>query len=193
MDFADQFPEAEVIGTDLSPVQPGVAPPNLRFEIDDCCSEWTYPENSLDFIHVRCLYGSIADWPAFYQECLRHLRPGGYIEHAEFSVAPKSEDGSVTEGSIFDQWGKFAISAGEKIGKTFEVEAKMKGWVEEAGFEDVTERRGKWPIGAWSSDPKLKELGRWNALHWEEGMEGWKMALATRVHGVRQSPVTTDF
>lgn len=89
-DFADQFGDATVIGTyhrsggpdvvvaylnagtDLSPIQPGFTPPNLRFEIDDCCSKWTYGENTFDFIHIRCLYGSVADWPAFYQECFKY-------------------------------------------------------------------------------------------------------------------------
>lgn len=29
-DFADEYPEAEVIGTDISPIQPSWVPPNLR-------------------------------------------------------------------------------------------------------------------------------------------------------------------
>ncbi len=61
-----------MLGTDLSPIQPDFTPPNLRFEIDDCCSKWTYDEDSFDFIHVRCLYGSVADWPAFYEECFKY-------------------------------------------------------------------------------------------------------------------------
>jgi hypothetical protein len=71
-DFADQFPSAEVIGTDLSPIQPAFVPPNLRFEIDDCCSEWAYTKDSFDFIHVRGMYGSIADWPKFYEEVIEY-------------------------------------------------------------------------------------------------------------------------
>ncbi|KAG6085741.1 hypothetical protein E4U16_002115 [Claviceps sp. LM84 group G4] len=34
-EFADQFPNTSVIGTDLSPCQPQWIPPNVRFEIDD--------------------------------------------------------------------------------------------------------------------------------------------------------------
>lgn len=29
-DFADEYPETEVIGTDISPIQPSWIPPNLR-------------------------------------------------------------------------------------------------------------------------------------------------------------------
>ena len=33
VDFADQFPSASVIGTDLSPIQPSWVPPNLQFQV----------------------------------------------------------------------------------------------------------------------------------------------------------------
>ena len=70
-DFADTFPDCQVIGTDLSPTQPREVPPNLQFEVDDCCSEWVYTKDSFDYIHVRLLYGSVADWGKFYQEVMK--------------------------------------------------------------------------------------------------------------------------
>jgi hypothetical protein len=71
MDFADQYPSARVTGFDLSPIQPQWVAPNLRFEINDACDpDWGYSKNSFDFIHVRAMYGSVADWPAFYQQVL---------------------------------------------------------------------------------------------------------------------------
>ncbi|KAI9830533.1 MAG: hypothetical protein M1819_005491 [Sarea resinae] len=168
-------------GTDLSPVQSNVGPPNVRFDIDDCCSAWTYPPNSFDFIHVRSMLGSVEDWTTFYKECMSHLKPGGYIEQAEFSVIAKSDDDTLSPGSALDEWGKFSVRAGEISGRSFQVGEQMQDWIKEAGFVDVVEQRYKWPIGSWSSDPKLKELGRWNLVHWEEGMEGWMIANATRI------------
>jgi hypothetical protein len=35
IDMADKYPSAVVIGTDLSPMQPSLVPPNVRFEVDD--------------------------------------------------------------------------------------------------------------------------------------------------------------
>lgn len=35
IDFADEYPNCEVIGTVISPVQPTWCPPNLQFEIDN--------------------------------------------------------------------------------------------------------------------------------------------------------------
>lgn len=35
VEMGDLYPEAEVIGTDLSPIQPAFVPPNVRFFIED--------------------------------------------------------------------------------------------------------------------------------------------------------------
>lgn len=67
-EFADANPSAEVIGVDLSPIQPKFVPPNCRFEVDDITQEWTYPDNHFDFIHVRAMIGSIPDWTGFYKK-----------------------------------------------------------------------------------------------------------------------------
>ncbi|KAM3415712.1 hypothetical protein BST61_g9226 [Cercospora zeina] len=39
IDFADEHPDCQVLGTDLSPIQPVFVPPNCRFEIDDMDEE----------------------------------------------------------------------------------------------------------------------------------------------------------
>jgi SAM-dependent methyltransferase len=183
-DFADEFPSAEVIGTDLSPIQPDFIPPNVRFEIDDASDNWTYPDNFFDLIHVRSMYGAFSDWPGFYASVLRHLKPGGYFDQLEMSIQFRSHDGSVTDDHVLAVWSKIFIDAGEKFGKTFRIADLAKGYLEDAGFTNVVETRFEVPIGPWSSSPHLRKLGKWNQLHCEEGIEGWAMALLTRVMGV---------
>ena len=68
IDFAEQFPSASVIGTDLSPIQPAWVPPNIRFEIEDYNDDWTFEPNEFDFIHMRNLYGSVGDWQRLYKQ-----------------------------------------------------------------------------------------------------------------------------
>ncbi|KAL9001052.1 MAG: hypothetical protein Q9169_000536 [Polycauliona sp. 2 TL-2023] len=182
-DFAEAYPNTAVVGTDLSPIQPDTKPPNLYFEIDDCCSDWVYPKNHFDYIHVRMLYGSVADWPKFYKECFDHLAPGGYIEQAEINPQPRSDDGSITPGDPFDECGKLAVRAGESFGKSLMVEEFMHDEIIRAGFTDVVRVKYKWPIGAWSNDVRLKELGRWVFIHWYEGLEGWVLRFFTKHMG----------
>ncbi|KAA8643635.1 class I SAM-dependent methyltransferase [Aspergillus tanneri] len=187
IDFADEYPSAQVIGTDLSPIQPSFVPPNLRFEIDDASEPWVYPENHFDLIHVRSLYGAISDWPEFYRSALKHLRPGGWFDQLEMSIQFTSDDGTVTDDHVLAVWSKTFIDAGEKFGKTFRIADLAKGYMQDVGFQNVTERRFKLPIGAWGKDKKLKTLGRWNQVHCEQGIEGWAMALLTRVMGKYRS------
>jgi ubiquinone/menaquinone biosynthesis C-methylase UbiE len=86
--MADKFPEAQVTGTDLSPIQPDLVPYNCVFEIDDVSLDWTWEENQLDFVHVREMFGSIKDWDLFCNEAFRCIAPGGYIEIMEHSTWP---------------------------------------------------------------------------------------------------------
>ncbi|KAI8710756.1 hypothetical protein NCS52_01535400 [Fusarium sp. LHS14.1] len=79
MDFADEYPSAEVIGTDLSPIQPKWTPLNCIFEIDDFEEEWLYTK-PFDFIHARELEGCISDDDILFRRAFEHLKPGRYIE-----------------------------------------------------------------------------------------------------------------
>nr|AIA09492.1 SAM dependent methyltransferase [Aspergillus nidulans] len=180
VEFADLHPSSAVIGTDLSPIQPRWVPPNVQFEVDDCCDEWLYGDNAFDFVHIRGLYGCVADWDAFYKQALRSVKPGGWIEQVEQSVVPKSDDGT-TVGTIFEEWGRVSLEAGEAFGKSLRIVDESRDRMIKAGFVDVVERRYKIPIGGWASDHRLKQLGLYNRLLWEEGIEGWSMYLLTTI------------
>ncbi|KAF9769132.1 hypothetical protein IL306_013494 [Fusarium sp. DS 682] len=66
IEYADLHPGAQVIGVDLSPIQPSLVPPNCIFEIDDLEKEWTWTE-PFDFIFCRVMTGSFADMEKFVQ------------------------------------------------------------------------------------------------------------------------------
>jgi trans-aconitate methyltransferase len=54
VEMGDLFPGAEVLGLDLSPIQPQWAPPNVRFMIDDVEDEWA-SGSGWDFAHFRSM------------------------------------------------------------------------------------------------------------------------------------------
>lgn len=176
-------PSAKVIGTDLSPIQPSFVPPNVQFEVDDCCDPWLFQRDYFDYVHIRGLTGCVADWNAFYREAYSHIKPGGWIEQLEQSVEPKSDDGT-TDGTIFEQWGKVSLEAGDAFGKTLRVVDEAKDGLIAAGFVDVVEKRFKCPVGPWAKNPHFKKLGKLNRVYCEEGIEGYSMLLLTKVLGV---------
>ncbi|KAH6695693.1 S-adenosyl-L-methionine-dependent methyltransferase [Plectosphaerella plurivora] len=180
IDFADEFPSAEVIGTDISPIQPQWVPPNLKFEIDDCTRTWTWAENSIDFVHMRWLIGSIADWTALFKEAYRCLRPGGYLESHEPSSGFETEGKPLDEKSALSQWGKIFVAGGNKLGRSFtlfEDQIQRKA-MEEAGFVDISERVIKNPVGPWPKDVRLREIGLYSEATFLEDPKGYIMFFA---------------
>lgn len=201
IDFADAHPSCEVHGIDLSPIQPAWVPPNCQFAIDDVEEEWTFPPNHFDFVHIRCLMGSISKWSTLYRQAYHHLVPGGWIQHLEMSIEFTSDDGTVGPDHIMAQWSKTFIEAGEIMGKTFRIADNSSRWMQEAGFEDVHEKWYKVPVGRWTRDKvkytagawdarsdkctmqTLKQIGFWNYHYCLQGCEGWALYLLTKVLG----------
>lgn len=183
IDVADLYPSASVVATDLSPIQPTDVPPNLEFQIDDFTLPWTFSKNTFDFVHARCIYGSVADYPSLYSSVLDHLKPGGWFEQTEISVIPKSEDDSI-KGTSLESWGPIAWESGEKFGKSFKIAEESRDIMENAGFVNVQRKTFKWPIGPWPANRKMKEIGAYNRLGWDEGINGWAMFLMTKYLGV---------
>ena len=94
IDVADAFPEALVIGTDLSPIQPNHVPPNLSFEIADSDDEWTFRQR-FDLVHCRIMNDfTLKSWPHCFGQAFRSLRPGGWVECQEFDHNRRSDDNS---------------------------------------------------------------------------------------------------
>jgi ubiquinone/menaquinone biosynthesis C-methylase UbiE len=184
-DFAEQFPGAEVIGTDISPTQPTWVPPNLKFELDDAQLDWTFPDNHFDFIHMRLMMGSIKDWPALYKQIYRCLKPGGWFEHHDYDPNVYCDDGSVKPDSAWHQWGPIFLDAGKKTGRTFSViiDHQNYNWMKDVGFENVEEKRHKLPLGGWAKDPKWKSVGTYNLVATEQGLEGFALYVLTQVQG----------
>lgn len=95
MDAADEFPSAQVIGIDLSPIQPGWVPPNVQFYIDDAENDWMYDEDdAFDLVHTRVMGGSIGDWDKFVRQAFANLKPDGWIELQEPESWLTSDDDS---------------------------------------------------------------------------------------------------
>ncbi|KAI1251245.1 hypothetical protein MGN70_008309 [Eutypa lata] len=192
IDFADQFPNAKVIGTDISPIQPYWTPPNLQFEIDDATLEWMYKPDSFDYVHMRYLLGSIIDWTTLFKEAYKATKPGGYLESYEAAVTQESDDGSVTPGSAMDQWGKLFWEAGKKLGRSFRVyeDDLQKKAMEAAGFVDIQVWEFKAPIGGWAEDLRLREVGEFAQMCIEADIEGYVLFVCHTVLGWSKEEVS---
>ncbi|UNI15342.1 hypothetical protein JDV02_001882 [Purpureocillium takamizusanense] len=171
MEVGDQYPSAEVRGYDLSPIQPQHVPPNVDFFVDDVEKEW-FESAEYDFVHLRNLLGSIANWPQLVRQIYENLKPGGWVELQGILNQPYSEDGTLSSDSPVVQLMDGLRQAGRKRGRDMDPASSFKRWVESAGFVMVQERRFSLPVGGWPKDPKLREIGIFMAQGLREGIEG---------------------
>ncbi|KAF9766068.1 hypothetical protein IL306_001559 [Fusarium sp. DS 682] len=158
IDFADEYPEATVIGVDLSPIQPPFVPPNVQFQIDDIEDDWTFSE-PFDYIYTRFMTVSLSNWQRFFGQSFTHLNPGGWIEIVDI-LPPTSDDGTMSPDSALYEWSKLLLEATEKMGRPFGETTSYKSQMEAAGFQNVTQRVYKWPQNRWPKDQKYKDLGK---------------------------------
>jgi len=183
VEFADEHHDCEVIGTDLSPIQPGWVPPNVRFIIDDAESEWV--ESNLDFVHFRNLIGAISDWDALFKKAFNALNPGGYLEFHESDITTvKCDDGSadLVNGGVARVMIPLA-EAGKKVGRRMDIASQLSHYMKRAGFEDIHVEIQKSPYGPWAKDPRHREIGKFLLAIAETGFEAYSLALFTRVLG----------
>ncbi|KAF5598400.1 2-hydroxy-6-oxononadienedioate 2-hydroxy-6 oxononatrienedioate hydrolase [Fusarium pseudocircinatum] len=88
LELADHFSFAQVIGIDISPIQPDFMLSNSTFYIDDLAKlyEPVFPcsEYHPHIIHFRNMTMAIYDWVKLLQE----LNPGGYVDFQEMLWYP---------------------------------------------------------------------------------------------------------
>ncbi|KAI2376329.1 hypothetical protein LOY93_000294 [Ophidiomyces ophidiicola] len=153
MEFADRFPSAEVIGNDLSPIQPSFVPPNVKFVVDDVEAEWA------------------------------SLSSGGWFEYQGWDTRLYSADGTTKGTSVerynsivldtFAKGGYYIRVEPEK----------MEKWFRDAGFQNFHIKKFLLPLGTWPKDKRYKTIGAYNLLQAEEGLESMGLAVLTRLAG----------
>ena len=137
--------------------------------MDDYTRDWVHPRNSFDFIHARALYATAEDWPKLYRDVYNTLKPGGWFEHLETTIELLSDDGTIPEPSRVHEWTYWLDIAGSAAGKSWKISGNLKGWMIDAGFQNVTEVVYKLPVGNWPKDEKYKAIGQFNLLNVLEG------------------------
>ncbi|PGH13773.1 hypothetical protein AJ79_03472 [Helicocarpus griseus UAMH5409] len=205
IEFADQYPNAQVIGIDITPIQRRFTPPNCTFEIHDMEADWPYgtttttsttctPSSTIttvttctpatfDFIRTREIPGAVHDYQKLFTQAYNHLKPGGYLEMQSMEANYFSDDGTHERAVSAVQWRRLLVEASRMVGKELGVEVGWKEAMERAGFRGVKEIVYKVPFSPWPKGPHWEELGRYQAAHIQEMVQAYSLALFTRVLG----------
>ncbi|PYI13701.1 S-adenosyl-L-methionine-dependent methyltransferase, partial [Aspergillus japonicus CBS 114.51] len=164
VEVAEQYPQCEVIGIDISPqMSPDYAPDNLWFQIDDLNRPFTFPSNHFDLVHSRMQATGIdrARWMSYIWDIKRVLKPGGWVQLVEMYFNVQSDNGSLTEEHALRQWStKFMQSLDDR--KDLRVGTRLRDLLVAAGMDQVDAKMIPLPLSGWSNDPRAREIGAAN-------------------------------
>jgi len=171
IEFAHAHKKTNVLGTDLSPIQPQTVPINCTFVVDDANKDWNFHQR-FDFVHTRAIAFGISDWPKFIGQAWTYLKPGGWLELQEFHLNVSSDDGTLKEGSALWQWKTDMLAATKKVGvdslKTLEHPKMMA----DQGMQSIGVRQLKIPLGPWAKGKREKQIGVFAQKDLVEGLDG---------------------
>lgn len=94
--YAWAHPESNVIGTDLSLIQPINAPPNCSFVKEDSEKDSWIPgvfPAPFDFVYLRLVNAAFNNHLAVMKKCFDSMEPGGWIEYNDASFELICTDG----------------------------------------------------------------------------------------------------
>lgn len=184
IDMADAYPNAEVLGIDISLIQPHMIPANLSFKLRDFDGPWqpVIQLESWDLIHMRMLAGSVSSWPEVYAKVFRSLKPVfGWIEDVEIDFYPRCDDGSLPPNSALQKWHDWLMDATERACKPLRYNHETRAMLAAQGFVDIRDEVIKIPLNPWERDSHQKDIGRWYNLGMTEGMEAASLGPFTRI------------
>ncbi|KAI8955049.1 S-adenosyl-L-methionine-dependent methyltransferase [Xylaria longipes] len=168
IEMADKYPSAEVLGVDLSPIQPPWIPSNCKFIIDDVEDTW---ENGRDwdFVHlrnmipilnnlkpVRMLESSISQFAIWF---LVRRAPGAWVELQDVDGMVHCDDGTMPPDWPVLVFTNLMVEAFARLGSKSHAAVFGEQYLAECGFVNIQHHTIKLPYGTWPRDKTMRLIG----------------------------------
>ncbi|GLV54581.1 hypothetical protein KDH_14280 [Dictyobacter sp. S3.2.2.5] len=148
LEVAYTYRHLGVVGIDINPVMVNYAfaqarsrgLENISFEVMDARKPLEFPDTSFDLINARFIAGFMDQtaWPVLLGDCLRLLKPGGYIRLTEMETA-------TSNSPALEKLHDYLHQALKKQKRSFSVDGRSIGvgymlgkLLREAGFRNIT-------------------------------------------------------
>jgi len=199
LEIAESFPQAQVIGIDIS--QPNLSktsPENCKFITGDATAGLPFPENSFDFIQMRTT-PSLPKRDDLIKEIHRVLRPGAFITfvepHESFSPVLRARSPALIEVDRLLALSGHTPNAVEEeeanemsnVKKSWSLAYLIEGMLKDATntegaklFKSVDKVQFNIPIGPWPQDPRQKEIGEMMGQVQNDLVEGFRATFVSQ-------------
>jgi len=180
IDVGDEYPSAQVLGIDLSPIQPLWVPPNVKFMVDDAESPWLHPSDFFDFVHIRHMSSAIKDWPGVLEQAHKAMKPGAWIELQELDFQTQCDDDTMKDDYIVSKFLNLVKEGLAVFGVDLLAMRRNAEMLQAAGFVNVQEKIFKVPLGTWPRHKTMKLIGLYLRSVMYDGLQGISMGPFTR-------------
>lgn len=177
--MAEQYPNCEIVATDIWPFQPAGIPPNLMYEIDDARLKWDFLEK-FEYIHIRGLAGAFEDWSIIYKQIHDACSDDGVVEIVDLSLVKYKV---AKTDSALQRYNDTLVEAAALAKLSLTLEHLREQGIQEAGFRVFRKVSIEIPVGQGQQNPQKESLGKLALVTVLEGLEAQSLRLLTAYLG----------
>lgn len=155
--LAKLYPDAQVIGVDISAVPPiHEKPDNVQYVQGNVRelirgADLQFAIGSFDYVFSRFLVLGMTDWPGYVDVVASLLKPGGWAELQDLEMKQWDKHGEC----ISDSWSYFVPFRDALAAKGLDVciGSKLADLMKRSKLEEVKETSYKWPTAPMPEQP----------------------------------------
>ncbi|KAH6984716.1 S-adenosyl-L-methionine-dependent methyltransferase [Ilyonectria sp. MPI-CAGE-AT-0026] len=167
IEVGDKYPSAEVLGLDLSPIQPVWVPPNVKFLVDDVEDEWLNGDD-FDFVHLRNMIPILKSPVGLLKQAYAHMKPGAWVELQDVDGDVHTDDDSIPKDWPIKRFTELLLEAFAQFGTNAHAAVFGGQYLAEAGFVNIKHNYIKLPYGTWPRDKVMRLVGMYYRTACEE-------------------------
>ncbi|KAM0211287.1 hypothetical protein ACHAQD_010345 [Fusarium lateritium] len=151
IEVGEKYPSAEVLGLDLSPIQPTWVPPNVNFMIDDIEDEWLNGDD-FDFVHLRNMIPILKSPVLLLKQIFANMKPGAWVELQDVDGQVHTDDDTIPEDWPLKRFTEIILQAFALYETNAHAAVFGGQYLAEAGFVNIKHNFIKLPYGTWPKD-----------------------------------------
>ncbi|KAF5534840.1 hypothetical protein FMEXI_11047 [Fusarium mexicanum] len=151
IEIGEKYPSAEVLGLDLSPIQPTWVPPNVKFYVDDIEDEWLNGDD-FDFVHLRNMIPILKSPVTLLKQVYANMKPGAWVELQDVDGQVHTDDNSIPDDWPLKRFTEIILQAFALYETNAHAAVFGGQYLAEAGFVNIKHNYIKLPYGTWPKD-----------------------------------------
>ena len=168
--LAQQYPNSDVVGIDISTVPPhSKTAENVVYIVGDVNKlagiDARLRFGEVDYVYQRLLICGMTNWPGYIKQMTRLLRPGGYVEVHDYAYlwykesSKPNEDDRLISGDW--KWMEAMRRGATQLGLDLDVGKNVQQYMTDAGLTHIETVKYKVPFGTWLARerPETRRIG----------------------------------